>query len=309
MHNDIAIGVDVGGSHIVSALVDLKELRILPGTLYEVKVDSKAPKETVFETWSTALNRTMAHIPKEQPVNLGFAIPGRFDYANGIGQYKGDNDKYTSLSGVSIPEELPKYLNREEVAFRFHNDATSFGVGVAVQENARSYEKTIVVTLGTGFGCAFVRKGIPLVTHPDVPQDGCLWNKPFKEGIGDDYFSTRWCIQRYEALSSERVKGVKEVAEAHSVHSQKVFEEFGANMAEFMIPYLQKFRPDLLVLGGNVSKASTLFLPTLKDEIKKAGIDVHFEISPLMEDAAILGSALLFDPEFWNQVKNDLPTL
>jgi glucokinase len=307
--NQIAIGVDVGGSHIISAAVDLSKLEILLGTTFSVKVDNKAEKEVVLETWSKAINKTIAHIPDKENVNIGFAIPGPFDYDRGIALFEGENDKYANMYGVSVPKELKRYLDCGNVNFRFLNDATSFGVGVATQGDAKQYSKIIVVTLGTGFGSAFVKDGIPQVNHAEVPKDGCLWDKPFKKGIGDDYFSTRWCIKRYQELSSEKVKGVKEIAESNNNHSQTVFEEFGANMAEFMIPFIQKFRPELLVLGGNISHASKFFLPTLKSEIQSAGLDIDFEISLLMEDAAILGSAQLFDVHFWNQVKNDLPNI
>ncbi len=309
MKNEIAIGVDVGGSHIVSAAVNLKKLRILPGTTFSVKVDNKATKEVVLETWSTAINKTISRIPDKKNVNIGFAIPGPFDYDRGIALYEGENDKYTNMYGVSVPKELIRYLDSENVNFRFLNDATSFGVGVATQVSAKQYPKIIVITLGTGFGSAFVKDGIPQVNHTEVPKDGCLWDKPFRNGIGDDYFSTRWCIKRYQELSLEKVKGVKEIAEANNIHTQIVFEEFGANMAEFMIPFIQKFRPQLLVLGGNISHASRFFLPTLKSRIQSAGLNINFEISLLMEDAAILGSAQLFNIHFWNQVKNDLPNI
>ncbi|WP_422083011.1 ROK family protein [Ulvibacterium sp.] len=309
MHDQIAIGVDVGGSHIVSAAVNLKELRILPGTTFSVKVDNKATKEVVLETWGTAINKTMAHIPDKENVNIGFAIPGPFDYGRGVALYEGENDKYTNMYGVSVPKELTRYLDSENVNFRFLNDATSFGVGVATQGGAKQYPKIIVVTLGTGFGSAFVKDGIPQVNHTEVPKNGCLWDKPFKQGIGDDYFSTRWCIKRYYELSSEKVKGVKEIAQANNDHSQTVFKEFGVNMAEFMIPFLQKFRPELVVLGGNISHASQFFLPSLKSGVLGAGLDIRFEVSLLMEEAAILGSAQLFDAYFWDQVKNDLPNV
>lgn len=309
MHDQIAIGVDVGGSHIVSAAVNLKKLQILPGTTFSVKVDNKATKEVVLETWSTAINKTISCIPDKKNVNIGFAIPGPFDYYKGIALFEGENDKYVNMYGVSVPKELARYLESKNVNFRFLNDATSFGVGVATQAAAKQYPKIIVVTLGTGFGSAFVKDGIPQVNHAEVPKDGCLWDKPFKNGIGDDYFSTRWCIKRYQELSLEKVKGVKEIAEANNIHTQIVFEEFGANMAEFLIPFLQMFRPELVVLGGNISHASTFFLPSLKSGVLAAGLDIRFEVSLLMEEAAILGSAQLFDAYFWDQVKNDLPNV
>ena len=309
MQEDIAIGVDIGGSHVVSAAVHLKTFNILPKTTYSVRINNKAPKHVVLKDWGKAINKTIASASMHSRANIGFAVPGPFDYRTGVAMFKGDNDKYECLYKVSILDELPKYINSDEVNLRFLNDATSFGVGVSTQGKAKDCKRIIVVTLGTGFGSAFIRDGVPLVQSNEVPVGGCLWDKPFKSGISDDYFSTRWCIKRYYGLSTVVVKGVKEIAEAHDEHSKTVFNEFGSNMAEFLIPFLEKFRPEIIVMGGNISKASNLFLPAFKLELQKAGLQLDFEISTLMEDAAIIGSSRLFDPSFWNRVKDDLPIL
>jgi len=309
MNDQIAIGVDIGGSHITSAAVNLKTFEIIQNTYYSVKINNKASKQVVLKDWSKAINKTIESASIRTTAEIGFAIPGPFNYKAGVAMFEGDNDKYESLYNVSIPDELPKFINREEVNLRFLNDATAFGVGVSTQGKAKKCTRVIVLTLGTGFGSAFINNGVPLVHSPEVPKGGCLWDKPFKSGISDDYFSTRWCIDRYYGISTKRLKGVKEIAEENNDYSRIVFDEFGSNMAEFLIPYLEKFRPEIFVMGGNISKASDLFLPAFKSELQKAGLKVDFEVSTLMEDAAIIGSARLFEPSFWNKVKDNLPDL
>ncbi len=309
MKKIIAIGVDIGGSHIKSAAVNLDELRLLPNTAFSVKVNNKATKDDILEEWSLAINKTIKSIPPQDITKLGFAMPGPFHYKTGVARFKGLNDKYGNLYNIHVPEELIKYLDVEIAEMRFINDATAFAVGASSSEKAYGFSKIIAMTLGTGLGSAFIKDGVPLVVSKDVPKGGCFWDKPYKGGIGDDYFSTRWCIKRYAALSGTQVNGVKEIAEYNDHHSRLVFKEFGCNMAEFMIPFLKIFRPDLIILGGNVSNASKFFLPTLKSEIQNAGLSIDFKISDLMEDAAIVGSAKLFHSDFWNQVKEDLPKL
>jgi len=309
MQDEIAIGVDVGGSHIVSAAVNLRTFEILPKTTFSVKVNNKESKDIVLENWSRAINRTIQSVSMQKTANIGIAIPGPFNYVTGVAMFEGDNDKYENLYKVSIPEELPKHINSNEVNLRFLNDATSFGVGVSTQGKAKDCKRIIVLTLGTGFGSAFIKNGIPQVNTKEVPEGGCLWDKPYKSGISDDYFSTRWCIDRYHQLSSELMKGVKEIAAANNAHSRTVFNEFGSNMADFMIPFIEKFQPEIIVMGGNISKASKLFLPSFNRELQKNGLGLDYEISNLMEDAAIIGSSRLFEPHFWNSVKDNLPVL
>ncbi|SHJ07942.1 ROK family protein [Pseudozobellia thermophila] len=306
--SQIAIGIDIGGSHITSAAVALDGPKILPHTTFSAKVDNKAPKDRILKNWSSAINKTLECVSMAGTVRLGFAMPGAFNYRTGLAKFEG-NAKYESLYNVSIPNELPKFIETHKVDMRFLNDATAFGVGVSTLGKAKNFSQIISITLGTGFGSAFIKDGVPQVSSKGVPAGGCLWDKPYKDGMADDYFSTRWCLGRYYELSGQKVGGVKEIAQSNDGHSQTLFEEFGSHMAEFMIPYLRQYCPELIILGGNVSKASPLFLPVLRRKVKAAGIRTDFEVSDLMEDAAIMGSAKLFDSHFWEQVKDDLPEL
>ena len=302
MSNRKVIGVDIGGSHITSAIVDLDELRIIFGSTFSVKVDNKASKDHILKDWSKAVNNSIKCLGIQDEIGIGFAMPGPFNYKKGIGMFVGNNEKYESLNGVSIPEEMAKYLNAGKMDYRFLNDATAFGVGVSSMGRAKNCSKVVAITLGTGFGSAFIKDGIPQVKEGNVPQGGFMWDKPFRNGLGDDYFSTRWCIKRYKEFTGVETSGVKEIVEANNFSSKRVFEEFGSDMAEFMVPFLHKFEPDLIVFGGNISKASELFIPSFKSKIHKAGLPIDLEMSDVLEEAAIIGSAKLFDSHFWSQV-------
>ena len=307
MSQHIVIGVDVGGSHITSAAIDLRKLQIVPNSTCTSKINNKGTKDEILRDWSVVINKTISCISDIKDLKIGFAMPGPFHYKSGLAKFE-NNDKYENLFDVSIPDELPKFLDAESVDLRFLNDATSFGVGVSQVGKAKDCSKVIAVTLGTGFGSCFITKGIPVVNDSSVPKDGCLWDKPFKEGIADDYFSTRWFKHTYNEKSGENVKGVKEIAEANNEYSSAVFSEFSLNLADFMSPIISKYQPDVIIMGGNVSLAGDYFIPELKNELKNRNLDTNFVVSTLMEEAALLGSARLFEIDFWNQVKNDLPT-
>jgi glucokinase len=307
MSQHIVIGVDVGGSHITSAAIDLSKLQIVPNSTRSSKINNKGTKDEILRDWSAVINKTINCIPKIKDLKIGFAMPGPFHYKSGLAKFE-NNDKYENLFNVSIPEELPKFLDAENVELRFLNDATSFGVGVSQVGKAKDCDKVIAVTLGTGFGSCFITEGIPVVNDSSVPKDGCLWDKPFKDGIADDYFSTRWFKNTYNEKSGENVKGVKEIAEANNKYSSAVFSEFSLNLADFMSSIIRKYQPDVIIMGGNVSLAADYFIPEVKNELQNRDLDTNFVVSTLMEEAALLGSARLFETHFWNQVKNDLPS-
>lgn len=308
MNDHIVIGVDIGGSHITSAAIDLNILQIIPNTTYTGKINNKASKEDIFLNWSLIINQTISCLPVKKNLKIGFAMPGPFHYESGLALFE-NNDKYENLYNVSIPNELPKYLNCSEIEFRFLNDASAFGVGVSCMGKAKNISKVIAITLGTGFGSCFITDGIPQVNSIGVPEGGCLWDKPYKTGIADDYFSTRWFVKRYFEISGKQVSGVKDVVDSDDDFSRTVFSEFSLSLAEFMSPFIEKYQPELMVLGGNISNAAEFFIHLLKSELQKKNLTTNITVSTLMEEAALIGSARLFDPYFWDKIKNDLPNI
>ena len=161
--------------------------------------------------------------------------------------------------------------------------------------------RCIVLTLGTGLGSSFVKNGIPLLKADNIPDKGWLWNKKFNDGIADDYFSTRWFTQRFSEITGEEISGVRELVESGHRAIKEIFDEFAANLSDFLLPYIKAFKPDTLLLGGNITKANFHFLPQLNVLLEDFNVDIR--ISTIGEEAAIIGSAQLFEPGFWKKNK------
>ena len=96
------------------------------------------------------------------------------------------------------------------------NDASSFAVGEAWAGSATKVKRSLSITLGTGFGSAFISDRIPIVDGPLVPKIGCVYHLPYRDGIADDYFSTRGFWAGIRNITGKELKGVKELAELAS---------------------------------------------------------------------------------------------
>lgn len=311
MYRNIAIGVDIGGSHISCAAVDLVAGKVLKETLTEMAVDNQAHANIIIKIWSDALRSTLSKVQSGTVKGIGFAMPGPFDYVKGICYIKGVA-KYENLYGFNISDAISSSLETDEDFFiRFMNDASSFAVGEAWSGSASGAERSLSITLGTGFGSAFIRNRIPVVDGPEVPKLGCVYHIPYKGGIADDYFSTRWFIGKYRSLTGDEIKGVKELADMASKEEAvaSIFREFGTNLGIFLAPWLNRFGADILVVGGNISNAYNLFGSFFKESLRKEGCNCKIELSVLKEDAALLGSAYLFDDNFWKSVQHALPLM
>lgn len=309
----VTIGVDIGGSHISSAAVKTNDFALIPGTYFSGPVDSKASKEVIIKKWAEVINQTIEKIQnngyfESDSIGIAFSMPGPFRYETGIAMFEG-NDKFESLYNISVPQELLKYLSTQNVSFRFLNDATCFGVGGALKnENKGENSKIIAITLGTGFGAAFLDDKLPITQGDSVPVNGCLWDKSFKDSIADNYFSTRWFLSQYESKTGDKLTdGVKELADMQNNATVKIFEDFANNLCDFLEPSIIDFNADLLVIGGNIAKSHPLFLSKVKENFKNKEINLSISIIENTEETSILGSSYLFDEVFWERIKTELP--
>ena len=311
MNKNIAIGTDIGGSHISCAAIDLVSGKIIRNTLTERSVDNQAQANNIIGTWTQALSAVLKKVPLENVKGIGFAMPGPFDYVKGISYIRGVA-KYENLYGINITDAISNSLSvKDGFLIRFMNDASAFAVGEAWAGSAANFNRSLSITLGTGFGSAFIRNRIPIVDGPEVPKLGCIYHLPFKDGIADDYFSTRGLLSRYKKLTGKGLGGVKELAALAGTEKAvtDLFIDFGENTGLFLAPWLNKFKAEILVIGGNISHAYNLFGDAFEIRLKKENCFCKVAISKLKEDAALLGSGYLLDDEFWRSVQHALPLM
>ena len=150
---------------------------------------------------------------------------------------------------------------------------------------AKGYSSAIGLTLGTGLGSATYVKGLA--------ADAALWQAPFKEGIAEDYLCTRWFIRRYYELSHRYLEGVKELMALSAKDSvaREVFREFGRNLADFLILFIQKEKPEVVILGGNITQAYELFSAELEEGLAGNVTDLPLLKAVLGERASLIGAA------------------
>ncbi len=311
MKKNIAIGADIGGSHITCAAIDLVSGKILRETLSERTVNNQASAQEIIGVWADALSATLKKVPSDNVKGIGFAMPGPFDYVKGICYIKGVA-KYENLYGISVQEAIAKALKvPADFLIRFMNDASSFAVGEAWAGSATKESRSLSITLGTGFGSAFISDRIPIVDGPLVPKIGCVYHLPYRDGIADDYFSTRGLLGRYKKITGKELRGVKELAELASSDKtvMDLFNDFGDNLALFLAPWLKGFEAEILVIGGNISHAYKLFGDVFESRLKKESCKSRVALSKLKEDAALMGSAYLLDDDFWKSVQHALPLM
>lgn len=286
VNSSFVVGVDIGGSHITSALVDLHEKTILPGSIARKSLNSHVDSNLVISAWAQAIKESTADLANLS-LKIGIGLPGPFDYEKGICWIKGQ-DKYDALHGLNVRNLLASELGIEDEDIKLNNDAVCFLQGEAFAGAGKGYSKVIGLTLGTGLGAAVVANG--------EAKDANLWDSPFKDSIAEDYLSTRWFLKRYKELSGEPVPSVKDLSllVETDAKAKAVFQEFGSNLGIFLNKFIQTENPEIVVLGGNIANAYHLFENSLKENIDASYLKIPIVKASLGEDATVLGASALW---------------
>jgi glucokinase len=298
------LGIDVGGSHISLELVDADTFERLPDSTVREPLDTHTTPTAILSVFERAIRACASRVGAEHVLGVGLAIPGPFIYEEGICCITPHQNKYEQMFGVNFRQYLSHALDSTAKPVVFNNDAACFALGEYFRGGAQGFKRPVVVTLGTGFGASFLKDGRPQTKGADVPAGGELWHVPYRTGIADDFFSTRWLVAEWQRLTGQTAAGGKEIAQAAKAGDAaalQVFQTFGENLAEFVAPWLEKFGADAFVIGGNIALTWDLFIPAFEKGLAQR-LPGALAVRPctLGEQAPIYGAALaltLIDPQ------------
>lgn len=280
------LGIDIGGSHITAALVDMATHAVIESTCIRRPVNSLGYTEEIIDAWALAMEASWKNYNIKNS-KIGIAMPGPFDYEQGISFIKGLN-KYEALYEQPVKQMLAKRLKIDTADIKMINDASAFLLGEVMSGAAKGCNRVVGITLGTGVGSALYLD--------NTLHEGDLWCTVFKQSSAEAYLSTRWFIQQYGMLSGKVVRGVKELQQlaAHDDRVKNIFCEFGRHLAEVLIQKYAPQSPDIIVAGGNIAKSWDLFMPAAQEYFSKRSIVMNVRPALLQEQAAVIGSACLW---------------
>lgn len=287
-NTNYVVGVDIGGTHLTAGLIEMNEVKVIRSSIVRNRLNSKGTANEILAVWISTIKQVIANSPfvVEQ---VGFAMPGPFDYEKGICLIKGF-DKYESLYGMNIRELLAEALSLRPDNIRFRNDAEAFLAGELYGGAAKGYQHAIGITLGTGLGSA--------ISHNAVTVDAELSVTPYTNGeMIEEYVSTRALLKFYRNLTGIELKNAEKLAELckTDMHAMQAFNLFGEHLAWFLEKFIRAENPEVLVIGGNIANAWDLFMPQVQEALQK-----KLELMPgivravLAEDAALVGGACCF---------------
>jgi glucokinase len=275
---------DVGGSHVAAAVCQADTYRI--GHV----VSAPHPEQQSSDAFVSLIRSlgTQASAGFEPVAGAELAFPGPFDFETGVSWMK---HKLPYLYGIDLRQEIAGRFSWNPAQVRFLHDSAAFLLGEIGAGAAHGVQRAVGITLGTGIGSAFAIDGHVVTEGVGVPSSGELWDIPYEGGIIEDSVSTRAIQGSYERRTG-RASEVAEIAKTVAVDpaAAEAFAEFGHHLGVALAGALAAFAPQVIVLGGGISRSPQLFLPAAQRELQS--LHAELRVSALLDNAPLVGAGV-----------------
>jgi len=289
------IGIDLGGTKMEGVLIgpDGREV-----TRKRIATERDQGYQHILNRLKS-LHDDLLMAANGQPTTFGIGTPGAISPRTGLLK----NSNTVCMNGQPVKADLEKLIGRP---IEIQNDANCFAMAEALMGAGRGRKLVFGVIMGTGCGGGIVYKGEVLTgpqaiagewghmcIDPKGPlcycgQNGCTETLISGGGLERLYESQFGARRSLKDIESDYHAGkAKEVA-----FMQTFFGHFGRAIAN-LIDILD---PDLIVLGGGVSKFDALYtegLAQVRKYVFTDELETPIVKHQLGDSAGVLGAALV----------------
>ena len=298
------IGIDIGGSHVATGLVD-KNGELISKESRDINIsnikDEKRVESLLVEIIENEISMllekndfTVGDISK-----IGIAVPG-----------SPKNGKIRNLVNLHIKEfNLGEELNKKyKVNVKIKNDGKCAGLAEKKYGSLKKYKDCVFLCIGTGVGSAVFLNDDLLEPkqnpgfefgHMVIDKEGRKCNCG-KNGCFETYAS----MKRFkaEAINTYKMSNTTEAEEVQmyirkNMDKKRVrdfVDEYLENVSIGLSNIINIFEPQAISFGGSFSYYCDIFLPILKEKLDKLKFNkdtkVDLTTAKLKNDAGIIGA-------------------
>lgn len=299
-------GVDIGGTTIKMGFFET-DGKLLDK--WEIKTNTENKGENILSDIAKAVDNKLAQegISKDDVQGIGVGVPGPVNS-------KGVVNRCVNLGwGVlDVAEELSSLTS---IAVKAGNDANVAALGEMWKGGAEGSTDVIMVTLGTGVGGGIIVDGKIVagsngaggeIGHITVNKDeieacncgqyGCL--EQYASATGIVRMAKRKLAKTDDATTLRNAeeltaKLIFDEAKAGDAVAMGLVDELGEILGSALSNIACVSNPEVIVIGGGVSKAGDLLIDTIKKHFVESCFhvcrDTRFELASLGNDAGIYG--------------------
>ena len=313
----MAIGVDLGGTNIVCAIVNYDG-----NIVSSLKIPTLANrgKEATIKRIMEAISKNIAQstIDPGDVMGIGIGAPGPLDVKKGIINFA------PNLPGWrDVP--LKKILEDEfNIKVILENDANAAAWGERCLGAGQGVDNLVCFTLGTGIGGGIIIDGKiyhgitygaaelgHITVNKDGPQCNCgnygcleayssatgiknrIRNR-FEEGVRSQFLN----IDNIESIESISLRSIFESARQGDKLTSTIVEEAISYLGIAIANITNILNPEMVILVGGITNEGDKLLAPIREEVKKRAFYTNYKflkivIGKLGDNAGVLGAAAL----------------
>lgn len=271
------IGVDIGGTGIRAGLIDNGNVLAVESLQLEDKENLEATLNQL-----SGLVRTLFN---ENVTGIGIGVPSVVDVERGIVY---DVVNIPSWEKVFLKDFMVEQFG---VDVAINNDVNCFVLGEQKFGAAKNYDSVVGITIGSGLGAGLILdEKLYMGANCGAGEIGML---PYKDSYLEKYVGRDFFLEH----TGKEGHQLMQEATSGSADAKLVWDEFGRHLGNAILAIMYIYDPEMIIIGGSISKAAPLFLEKMFEEIqafafKESLQKIKIEISDT-EHVAILGAASL----------------
>ena len=274
----VIIGVDIGGTTVSVGRVEHGALT----ETYSTPINAEQSEADVLDTVFHAIDRVNSSDIK----GIGCGVPGLVDAENGV---------VYSLTNIPAWKQVQlgnRLQERFKVPAYINNDANCFAAGVKHFGQGKPYRNLVAITLGTGLGAGLILNNrLYSGKNGGAGEYGML---PHRDRNFESYCSGQFFKNQHGTSGKELYARAME----GNPRAIDIFRAYGVELGKVIKVFMYTVDPEIIILGGSVSKAFDFFIDSLKEEIGTFEFPrclEHFQVlKNQTPNIALLGAAALY---------------
>jgi glucokinase len=305
-----AIGIDLGGSHVMAAVVN-EDGTIL--ARHERDITNLA-SDVVFAAIDKVVKEALADAKDGSVAGIGIGAPGNIDLDTGLIRYSPNFGWHDVPLGAHLRSswKFPVFVA---------NDARCATLGEHTYGAGRGTQDFVLLTLGTGIGGGIIARGELVLGHTAAageighhqirPRDGFVCGCT-KIGCFEAQCSGTGLIRHALALApsfprstlvdgpKEKLgsKGIRKAAQAGDGHGLAAWRNWIDDMGYGLANVVAFVNPEMIALGGGVSSAGAFMIDAVAPLVEARstmapGAGTKIVPATLGNDAGAIGAATM----------------
>ena len=271
MSKRVKIGIDLGATRLKMALVDEK------GRIFyrrEINTPFNAKKAELINSIVTNVREIVkkSGLKKKDILGIGIGVPGPVDSEKGIVRY------FPNIKGwkeVALKAILQKKLGMKVA---LDNDVNAMTLGEYKFGAGKGALNLVCLTLGTGVGGGVIINGeiyrgstmcAGEIGHIPINEKGPRCNCRGTACL-ERYIGNRYILDRARGIFGKNItlERLDILAKRGNRKAKRIWEDLGKKLGTALTGVVNLLNPDLIIIGGGVSKAGESILGPLRREIK-----------------------------------------